>query len=235
MARHRDSHSAHPAKARVREARAAMYRELILDAAEGVFAELGYDATRVQQIAEQAGVSLATIYSVFPGKEQLFRAIHRRREEELLAASLTGLDLAGASPVDLVLHGTAASARFHMEHPDYLRMSLRQGHAWAVGANPHASAELDIWRRGVTMMGAVFQRGVAEGLFVDDDPPEVMARTLMALHQVRLAAWAEAGGAEPVDDAIRHMHRQLLRVFCPPEVAAAYLAPSPTPAEDSPT
>lgn len=201
-----------------------MYRELVLDAGEAVFAERGYESARMQQIAEEAGVSLATIYTVFPGKWELWRAIHERRGRELLEASARHLDLTDASPVDLLLGGTAASARFHMAHPTYLRMSLRQGHAWAVGTGLHTGEEVDTWERGVAMLEAVFARGAADGLFETDDPPPLMARALMALHQVRLAAWADSGAEADPDVTIAAMQRQLLRVFCRPDIAASRLA-----------
>ncbi len=212
------------AKARVREARQAMYRELVLEAGERAFAEHGYDATRMQQIAEEAGVSLATIYAVFPGKSELWRAVHERRGRELLEVSSRQLDLAKASAVDLLLGGTAASARFHMAHPTYLRMSLRQGHAWAVGTGLRTGEELDTWERGVAMLEAVFARGAADGHFRTEDPPALMARALMALHQVRLAAWADGGADADEDATVIAMQRQLLRVFCRPDVAESRLA-----------
>ena len=39
----------------------------ILEAAEDVFAEHGFEAAKVQQIAERARLSMGTIYSIFPG------------------------------------------------------------------------------------------------------------------------------------------------------------------------
>ncbi|MBC7174203.1 MAG: helix-turn-helix transcriptional regulator, partial [Polyangiaceae bacterium] len=40
-----------------------MYRELILDSAEEVFAEHGFDAARMQDVAGRAGVSTRTVYA----------------------------------------------------------------------------------------------------------------------------------------------------------------------------
>jgi len=49
-------------------------REQILAAALEVFAEKGFHATRVSDVAARAGVSQGTIYWYFPSKEELFRA-----------------------------------------------------------------------------------------------------------------------------------------------------------------
>lgn len=59
-------------------------REAILDAAQASFLELGYAATSMDALAARAGVSKATIYAHFTGKEELFAAvINRRCEREL--------------------------------------------------------------------------------------------------------------------------------------------------------
>lgn len=55
-------------KAKKAKAKEELYRQLILDAAQGVFADNGYDDAKIGQIAEASGVSLQTLYSVFPGK-----------------------------------------------------------------------------------------------------------------------------------------------------------------------
>jgi len=56
-------------------------REAILDAARDAFFEDGYSATSMDAIAARAGVSKATIYAHFTGKDDLFRAMIRLRCE----------------------------------------------------------------------------------------------------------------------------------------------------------
>ena len=55
-------------KENVRRARAGLYRQLVLEAAERSFAEKGFDATKMEEIAAESGLSLGTVYSVFAGK-----------------------------------------------------------------------------------------------------------------------------------------------------------------------
>ena len=57
-------------------------RERILDAAEAVFAEKGFDGARVHEIARAAGVNKALIYYYFEGKAQLLDALMERIGEE---------------------------------------------------------------------------------------------------------------------------------------------------------
>ena len=59
--------------------------ELILDAAEAVFADSGFDGATTRAIAEAAGVNPALIHYHFKSKEQLFEAVFARRSEEINA------------------------------------------------------------------------------------------------------------------------------------------------------
>ena len=53
----------------------------IMDAAEELFAENGFDGTSVRDIAEQAGVNLAMISYYFGSKEKLMEALFKYRGE----------------------------------------------------------------------------------------------------------------------------------------------------------
>lgn len=65
--------SASPKWRRRKEARP----QEILEAALDVFAEKGFNAARVEDIAERAGVSKGTAYLYFESKEDIFRALMR--------------------------------------------------------------------------------------------------------------------------------------------------------------
>jgi AcrR family transcriptional regulator len=49
----------------------------ILDAALELFVERGFAATRLEDVAQRAGVSKGTVYLYFDGKEELFKAVVR--------------------------------------------------------------------------------------------------------------------------------------------------------------
>jgi AcrR family transcriptional regulator len=53
---------------------AAKNRASILEAATGLFLELGYDRTSLARVADGAGVSKATLFKQFPTKAELFEA-----------------------------------------------------------------------------------------------------------------------------------------------------------------
>ena len=56
-------------------------------------------------------------------------------------------------------------------------------------------------------------RGIEAGVFQPDNPNR-MARTLVAMQQVRLADWLADDMAEDRDAIVRELERQLRRCFC---------------------
>ncbi|MCA9529950.1 MAG: TetR/AcrR family transcriptional regulator [Myxococcales bacterium] len=209
---------------RVRDAKRALYRDAVLDAAEEAFAEHGYNGTRVQAIARAAGLSLTTLYGAFDTKREMFRAVHERRLSALLANILRGLDGA-ESAFARIQRGIEVYLRFHMAHPSYLRMHLREGTAWATVDELGTPEQTRAWRFGLRLMVAAFEQAMAEGAFVRDDP-ELMARTAIAMHQVRLALWVDRGMTEPPDRVAGDAARQLVRAFGRPERLDALLEQS---------
>src|SRR6266513_6418043 len=58
---------------------AAATKERILDAAEGLFMEHGFEATSLRSITATAAVNLAAVNYHFGSKEELFQAVLTRR------------------------------------------------------------------------------------------------------------------------------------------------------------
>jgi AcrR family transcriptional regulator len=65
-----------------REQTKVQNRQIILDAARGVFAELGYGATTVRDIIRATPLASGTFYNYFKSKEEVYQAI---RDEVALA------------------------------------------------------------------------------------------------------------------------------------------------------
>ena len=73
-------------EAGLRERKKQQTRELIADAARGLFADRGFDAVTVAQVARAANVSEVTVFNYFPTKEDLFYGGMQFFEETLLDA-----------------------------------------------------------------------------------------------------------------------------------------------------
>jgi AcrR family transcriptional regulator len=175
------------AKERVRQARHGAYRDLILEAAQRVFAEKGYAEAKVADIAHAAGVATGTVYAIFPGKQDLYRAIHRENLDEL-SRHYAAIP-ASRSVRETLLARSEMSTRFLTSRPDYLRIYLREAERW--GFDPgHLPGDVAAF-----MDRSLFERGVANGELIEEDP-QLLQSMMLANGQVHLAHWLRGGRRE---------------------------------------
>lgn len=103
---------------RKRQERGRRRIESILDAAELVIADVGYDAATMSLIATRAEISPGSLYQFFAGKEPLIQALAQRYVEHLEAiewpADLARAKRSIADVVDLIVDPILA---FHLAHP----------------------------------------------------------------------------------------------------------------------
>jgi AcrR family transcriptional regulator len=67
-------------------------RNLLLSAAEQVFARVGYEKAQVEEIADAAGFSKGALYAHFMSKEELFLALYETKTASSLAKLCHALD-----------------------------------------------------------------------------------------------------------------------------------------------
>jgi AcrR family transcriptional regulator len=91
-------------------------RQRLLDAAEQVFAELGYHDASIVKVTEAAGVGQGTFYLYFASKKEVFdelvRDLNRRVRHAMKEASSQG-----STRLESELLGFGAYFRFTVEHP----------------------------------------------------------------------------------------------------------------------
>jgi len=221
----RSRDAAAPLRQRLREERASVYGRAIREAAERVFAEKGAGGSRMREIAAEAGVSLGTLYGVIDGKHSLFLAIHRARMREFFDCIRAARD---AHPETLASHLAVLreGAAYFLARPEFLRMCCRDGYAWTPGFSALAGAS-DLWNEGASIPRGLFARGIAEGLYVDEEP-DLLVRKMLALKQVELSHWVEEGMCAPHASVLDRLESQFLRAFCrPPRGPGPGLGPQP--------
>ena len=150
----------------------------ILEAALAVFAEKGYAATRMDDIAQRAGVTKGTIYLYFESKEAVFRGL----VQESIGATIKAV--------------TAAAESYEGSAADLLRMILRGIGTFirtsdrvvlpkifiAEAGNFPTLAEFyrrEVVDRGLALLQSVVARGIAQGEF-RPVAPEHVARLCIA-------------------------------------------------------
>ncbi len=118
-----------------RRARGLQRIASILDAAEAVFAEMGYDEATTNHIAAQAGISPGSLYQFFSNKEEIARALAARYTEELQRVYGSVLSVEAASlPFSIWLDQLIdALIAFHIAHPAFhilLLISAERSKLW---------------------------------------------------------------------------------------------------------
>jgi AcrR family transcriptional regulator len=193
-----------------------MYRDLVLESAEHVFARKGFDDATMQEIAAEAGISLKTLYATVPGKNELYEAVVEERGAEFLRETAEAMQ-ADAGTLEVLAAGVRAYVSFLVRHENFLLIHLRQGRAWGLpGMEGPGGVQRD---QGESLFQAVVQRGIDEGVFYDEDP-QTLARTGMAVMQAHLARVVEGIHGGDMEAVANRVLTSLLRLLCRPEILA---------------
>jgi AcrR family transcriptional regulator len=205
-----------------RRARTDVYRQHVLGAAEQVFAERGYEAAKLQDISRRAGLSMGTIYAIFPSKAVLHRTLLEERGRELLALAreVASRDVPPRAALDGLID---VYVGYFVSHPGFLRMRLRAGTSWALSPGG-PDARVRHWQDIQALQADIFRRGVADGVFVDEDPG-YLARLFSALDQVLLADWVAGGMRAERAELARRLREQVGRSFVRPVTRSPRTAP----------
>jgi AcrR family transcriptional regulator len=137
-----------------RERNPARTREAILDSAERLFAEQGYDATSLSQVGQEAGVSRGTPGYFYGSKPELYRAVLDRCFTEVHRAVQAGQEraLASGETPQVVLEGAVSDYfDFLVARPNFVRLLEREA-LTAAGVLPEALAEVQVGREAVAAM-----------------------------------------------------------------------------------
>ncbi|MGH3470212.1 MAG: TetR/AcrR family transcriptional regulator, partial [Thermocrispum sp.] len=165
--------------------RAQRERQMI-DVAVEIFAEHGFVATSMDEIAARVGVSKPMLYEYFNSKEGLLVAALRDARNELRAvteAALTG----STSAEDALRRGLLAYFRFIHQRRD--AWSLLRHELGFLGSS--ASDEVEAIRRQQTELHALYLRAFAPD--APHDEVEAAAEILVGACE-RMAVWCERKG-----------------------------------------
>jgi TetR/AcrR family transcriptional regulator len=194
----------------------------LLAAALDLFVEKGFAATRVEEVAQQAGVSKGTVFLYFPTKEALFKAVVREH--------ISGRFSEWNEEFDRFTGDTSAMVR-HSMHEWWRRVGATKasGITKLVMGEAGTFPEIaDIYRQEVIEPGnqlirRILQRGIERGEF-KKVPLEHAIYSVIA-PMIFLVTWRHAlgpcGQAIPNLDPVAFLETQadiLLQGLCSPSV-----------------
>jgi len=160
-------------------------RSQLLGVAKAVFAELGYDATTVEEIAARAMVSKPVVYEHFGGKEGIYAVIVDRESTRLLEmiTSRLGNDIGARAQI----HSSALAFLDYIEaDPAGFRVLTRDSPA-GLGVGGMASLLGDVAAKAEEVLRGFFKES---GVTLDSAPLYAHALVGMVVHVGRW--WADA-------------------------------------------
>jgi TetR/AcrR family transcriptional regulator len=189
-------------------------RAAILDAAERLFADQGYDATSLSQVGKLAGVSRATPGYFFGSKPDLYRAVLDRSFAEVRQAVRTGRERALASnqSPEVILAGAVSDYfDFLAARPNFIRLIERE--ALNGGRLPEGVSHLSAGQEALAAISAE--------LGLDDSPSGDAAQLLLSiislcwfpLIHARTVAPAVGVGLEDAEDLERRKRQVISLVL----------------------
>jgi AcrR family transcriptional regulator len=163
----------------LRERKKEQTRRLIAETARRLFAERGFDAVTVAEVAREADVSQATVFNYFPTKEDLFYSGLEAFEEALLSA------IRNREPNESVLD---AFGRFVLEPRGLLAATQPEAveHLAAItrtitDSRALLAREQRIFDRYTASLGVLIAEETGAG--PDDVEPRVAATALLGVHR----------------------------------------------------
>lgn len=151
--------------------------ERILQAAEALFGELGFDAASMSAIAERAEVSKANIFHHFNSKDALYHAVLTNACQES-RARIDLLEQAQGSFVERLSQYAAAHLQGILEHSHLTRLILRD----VLENGPERGKELaeQVFGRNFAKLVEIIGQGQKRGELRSDVDPAMVAIMLIA-------------------------------------------------------
>ena len=158
-------------------------RRLILDAAVRTFARKGYHASRVGDIAEEAGVAYGLVYHYFASKEDVLETIFRETWTELLDA-VRAVEESGEAATEQLRQVAAILLRSWRRQPDLVRVLVRE-----VARSPEVQRRVDEIGEMFLAIERIVVRGQADGDFRPDLDPRLASWILYGAIEEILTGW----------------------------------------------
>jgi AcrR family transcriptional regulator len=158
-------------------------RRQLLDAAVRVFARKGYHASRVGDIAEEAGVAHGLLYHYFKSKDQVLEAVFHENWS-LLVARIESVEETEEPAADQLRHISAIVLRTWLHLPDVVRVVIQE-----FGRSPELAERISELTLPIDALERVITRGIENGEFRKDIDPTFAATVVYGSIDELLTGW----------------------------------------------
>ena len=193
------------ADGRTLSARGVETRTRLLEAAESVFAELGYHEASIVKITEAAGVGQGTFYLYFASKKEIFEELMRDLNRRVRRAMAEGA-AAGETRAEQEQLGFQAFFRFTAEHRALYRIIRQAEFVSPETLHFHYDKLSEGYVEGLRQ---AMERGEIPAL-----DPEVLAWALMGIGELVGMKWILWDGREELPpDVFEQLTTVILRAL----------------------
>ena len=170
----------------------------LLDVAARLFGERGYEATTLEQIAQELGILKGSLYHYISSKAELLDLINRRRLEQLIseARSIERLGLPADAKLQRVIRAHLAT----------LDESYPESSQWFVTPAPPRGGTTEAPSGGESanrdyerLVGRIIVEGIESGVFRADLDPQIAALTILGSCNW-LTRWYRRGGRLSIEE-----------------------------------
>jgi TetR/AcrR family fatty acid metabolism transcriptional regulator len=160
-------------------------RRQILDAAVRVFARQGFHATRVSDIADEAGVAYGLVYHYFRSKDEVLNELFVERWSLLLAA-IEEADRAGGPHRERLAAVASFIVDSYRHDPELMKVIIVEV---TRAANSFGQTHLAQIRRAYESIAKIVADGQEAGAFRNDIAPLFASMTFYGAIEQLLSGW----------------------------------------------
>jgi TetR/AcrR family fatty acid metabolism transcriptional regulator len=160
-------------------------RRQILDAAIRVFARQGFHATRVSDIADEAGVAYGLVYHYFRSKDEVLNELFVERWSLLLSA-IEETDRTGGTPRQKLAAVAGFIVDSYRHDPELMKVIIVEV---TRAANSFGRTHLPEIRRAYESIAKIVEDGQKENAFRDDVAPMFASMSFYGAIEQLLSGW----------------------------------------------
>jgi AcrR family transcriptional regulator len=156
-------------------------RRNILDVATREFSDKGLAGARIDEIADKTSSSKRMIYYYFGSKEELYRAVLEQAYENIRGREEEAEARFRELPAEQSLRAQIEQTfDYHAANPDFVRLVMNENihHGEHIG---HVPGLKERNRSVIAQLGAIIDKGVADGVFRKDIDPVDLHMSITAL------------------------------------------------------